>query len=139
VVRDGGTIEIHLVRGSVRAETIPGQEAEVVLVPRSDHSDPAAVRLSVDTVGSDFRVVDRYPTAAPGPRRECLPPLDERGDFWHTDVRVAALVRVPAHVRLIVRLIDGDIDVRPVSGPREVETNQGAVLGAVHGSHPRTR
>ena len=129
-MRGGGTIEIRLVRGSVHAETIPGQEATVILVRRGDRSDPVTARLSVDTVGADFRILDHYPAPnATGPREDCLPPLDARGDFWHSDVRVDAVVRIPARARLIVRVMDGDIDVRPLSGPRDVGTNQGAVLG----------
>jgi hypothetical protein len=132
-MRGGGTIEIRLVRGSVRAETIPGQEATVVLIRRGDRSDPTTARLSVDTAGGDFRIADRYPAAnATVSREDCLPALDTRGDFWHSDVRVDAVVRIPPGARLIVRVMDGDIDVRPLSGPRDVVTNQGAVLGEAY-------
>jgi hypothetical protein len=133
VVQAGGSLEVRLVRGSVRAERISGQQATVTVVRRSARSDPLTTELSVDTAGMDFRIVDRYP----GPhganqRGDCLPPLDTRGDFWHSDVRVDAVVRVPSNVRLIVRLMDGDIDVRPLSGPRDASSNQGAVLGEAH-------
>jgi hypothetical protein len=132
-MRGGGTIEIRLVRGSVRAETIPGQEATVVLVRRGNRSDPTTARLSVDTAGGDFRIADRYPAAnATGSREDCLPALDARGDFWHSDVRVDAVVRIPSRARLIVRVMDGDIDTRALSGPRDVVTNQGAVLGEAY-------
>lgn len=134
-VTAGGTVEVRLVRGSVRAETIPGREATVILVRRGDRSDPATAQLSVDTAGIDFRIVDRYPApSGTGPRGDCLPPLDARGDFWRSDVRLDAVVRIPPHVRLIVRVMDGDVDVRQLAGPRDVSTNQGAVLGAAY--HP---
>ena len=132
-MRDGGTIDIRLVRGSVRAETIPGQEATVVVIRRGDRSDPTTARLSVDTAGGDFRIADRYPAAnATRSREDCLPALDARGDFWHSDVRVDAVVRIPARARLIVQVMDGDIDVRSLSGPRDVGTNQGTVLGEAY-------
>jgi hypothetical protein len=121
------------VRGKVRAETSAGREATVILVRRGDRSDPATVGISVDTATTGFLIVDRYPTwKAAGPRGDCLPPLDARGDFWHSDVRFDAVVRVPPNVRLIVRVMDGDIDVRALRGPRDVVSNQGAILGESH-------
>ncbi|MCI0569441.1 MAG: hypothetical protein L0Y66_01690 [Myxococcaceae bacterium] len=39
------------------------------------------------------------------------------------------VVRLPPEVNLRVRLMDGDIDVRRLDGPRDVSTNTGSVLG----------
>jgi hypothetical protein len=129
----GGTIEIDLVRGSVRAEATAGRKVVITLVRRGEHSDPAEVQLAVDTTNGVIHIQDRYPMVGPVTlRHDCLPPIDRRGDFWHSDVRLDAVVQVPADVRLVVQLMDGGIDVRRVSGPRDVRTNQGAVLGAEH-------
>ena len=131
VVPARGTLELRLVRGFVRVVTVPGAEGAVSVVRRGTRSDPSAVRLTVDSTAGRVLIEDRYPaTLSPSPRRECLPPDGGRGDFWHSDVRLEATVRVPAGVRVVVHLMDGDIDVRDVSGPRSVASNQGAVRGA---------
>jgi hypothetical protein len=131
VVPAGGTLELRLVRGFVRVVTVPGAASAVSIVRRGTRSDPSAVRLTVDSTAGRVLIEDRYPaTLSPSPRRECLPPDGGRGDFWHSDVRLEATVRVPAGVRVEVHLMDGDIDVRDVSGPRSVASNQGVVWGA---------
>jgi hypothetical protein len=133
VLRSGETIEIRLVRGSLRAETDSGTETVVALVRRGEHSEPASTRLTVDTSSKRVRIEDRYPAVnAINLGHECVSPTDARGDFWHSDVRFDAVVRVPAGVRLIVHLMDGDVDVRSLTGPRDVRTNQGAVRGEAH-------
>jgi hypothetical protein len=130
VVPPGGTLELRLVRGSVRAETSSRSTVEILTSLRGTRSNPASVRLVVDTTVAGIHVQDRYPAmSASAIRAGCLPPSDGRGDYWHSDVRLETVVRVPVGVRLVVRLMDGDIDVRALEGPREVRTNQGAVHG----------
>ncbi|HEY9514513.1 MAG TPA: hypothetical protein VIQ74_02450 [Gemmatimonadaceae bacterium] len=132
-VPEGGTIELRLIRGSLRAHTVEGSEAEVALVRRGIHSDPASVRITVDTTTAGIRIEDRYPPVSRMTQyRECLPPDDGRGDFWHNDVRLETIVSLPADTRLVVHLMDGDIDVRAIDGPRDVSTNQGIVKGVAH-------
>jgi hypothetical protein len=129
----GGTFEVRLVCGSLRAETSVGRETDIILVRQDVRSDPASARLIADTTIDAVRIEDRYPrTGGMDPRHDCLPPEDARGNYWHSDVRLSTIVRVPANVRLVVHLVDGDIDVRAVIGPRDVFTNQGVIRGVAH-------
>lgn len=126
----GDTLDLRLVRGSIRAETVDGPNAEVTLVRRGVRSAPGSAHAVVKRARGGIRVEDRYPTRYGRRHDECLPPDGARGDFWHSDVRFDAVVRVPRGVRLVAHLMSGDVDVRALAGPRDVSTNDGAVRGA---------
>jgi hypothetical protein len=126
----GATLEVRLVRGSLRAVTVEGPDAAVVLVRRSVRSSPGSAHVVVARAGRGIRIEDRYPRRSTRRGEECLPPDDGRGDFWHSDVRLETVVRVPRGVRLVAHLMSGDVDVSALAGPRDVSTNDGAVRGA---------
>ena len=130
VIRAGGTVDVRLVRGSIRAETGSGQKVTIIVIRRGVRSDPMATGLSINTTGTDLGLSDHYPALINAVGRvDCLPPLDARGDFWHSDVRFDVVLRLPPNIRLLVNLLDGDIDVRALSGLRGVSTIQGTILG----------
>ena len=126
------TVEVRIVRGSLRAVSTADSAVTVELVRRAIRSDPLSARLVVDTTAGRIRITDRYRPFAPGARRECLPLDDGRGDFWHSDVRIDAVVHVPHGVRLEVHVMSGDVDLRQLAGPRGASTNDGDVRGAAH-------
>ncbi|HEX6536970.1 MAG TPA: hypothetical protein VF041_20460 [Gemmatimonadaceae bacterium] len=138
----GGTLSIALVRGTVRVERLresgsgesggSGGSAlvEVVARRRGTTSDPASVGMRVDTIAGGMKVTAVYPPSVVpggGARHDCLMPEDDRGDFWHSDVRVELLVRVSDDARLDVRLVDGDIAIAPVAAALRLATNTGSI------------
>ncbi|HEU4643612.1 MAG TPA: hypothetical protein VFS44_14240 [Gemmatimonadaceae bacterium] len=123
-------LAFDLVRGSIRIERSRTPEVEVIARRHAVRSDPMSVTMRVDTTAEGLSFIASHPPMPPlsaGSRHDCLPPEDDRGDFWHSDVRVELLVRVPDGVRVLARVMSGDIDVAPVAAELDLTTNTGAV------------
>ena len=98
-----GEFIIRLVRGSVRASVRQPGFAEINAARTAITSDPTRVDLAVRQTVDSIEIYSRYPT--PGELRECLPPLDERGDFYHHDGRADLDVSLPVGWRLRVEIL----------------------------------
>lgn len=147
-VAPGDLLVIDVVRGRVRLEAAAGTEVEVLVTRTAATSDPATVRLRVDTSATSLRLLDQYPPSPAGgryaARRECLPTDDDRrGDFWHSDVRLDVVARVPAGTRVSARVMAGAVEVAPglgAAGRRESSAGSGewtTITGSQAPTHER--
>lgn len=96
---------LRLVRGSARIVWRPGP-IEIQFRTRSSAQDPRAVTFVVSDEDQRIAVSDHYPAGDPLEFRECLPPEDARGDFWHSDVVVDALIYAPAGLAVETQIMD---------------------------------
>lgn len=86
---------IRLVRGSISVVRRPGP---VEISIRAVSKSSPAVRYDLEAGAEAITVTDRYPPAARWSRSECLPPMDQRGNFWDSDVRAEARISAPVGV-----------------------------------------
>jgi hypothetical protein len=126
----GLTITLEAVRGQIRIVPAPGELAMVSGILQGRHDAPELVKMLVGTTSAGVGIRTRYPAGSLPPlvrRGECLPSETLLGDFWDSDVTVDLIVRVPAGVRVNVRLMWGDIDATAVSNPMDLQTQNGSV------------
>jgi hypothetical protein len=96
---------ISFVRGSVEIRRQDGPvQIEVRRTARRSDAREATIVLTESQ--REVIITDVYPMRSPAVRRECLPPLDQRGDFWSSDVQLHAVVRGPHRLRVRVELMD---------------------------------
>ena len=112
-VSDVGMLEINLVRATVVIERSNATVAELIVSAGSDQDHRSAVSIVVSEHNGHYRISDRYPPRpAISHRTECLPPIEERGDFWHYNVLLKAKLRVPRHMIVSVRTMAGSVEDR---------------------------
>jgi hypothetical protein len=116
-------LDMDLVRADVRIITGKGP-SEVRIVPRGDEA--AGVTFSAASAGEVVRIRDLYPPRARW-LRDCLPPVDERGDYWTHVVPLQVTIRVPPESHLRVRVISGDIHASTASGGFDLKSRDGVV------------
>jgi hypothetical protein len=107
---DVRALEINLVHANVVIEPSDTLIAELVIFADSDQNHRSAVSIVVSEHNGQYRISDRYPPrSAISHQAECLPPIDERGDFWHYNVLLKAKLRVPRHMIVSVRTMAGGV------------------------------
>ncbi|MFI5106029.1 MAG: hypothetical protein ACHP79_13975, partial [Terriglobales bacterium] len=99
--------------GSVQVRGVEGREIRVVAIRRGDRTKLKTVRVAVEQNGRGVKIRAIYP-------RFQWPGHDPR-------VRVDFAVEIPAAVALMVRLANGGINVKSVSGDAELYTGYGVV------------
>ncbi|KRC82433.1 hypothetical protein [Sphingomonas sp. Root241] len=116
-------IDVDLVRADIRIIVKDGP-SEVRIVPRGD--DAASVTFSAASAGDVVRIRDRYLPRARWPN-DCLPPVDERGDYWTHMVPLQVTIQVPPESHLRVRVISGNIHTSAVSAGFDLKSRDGMV------------
>ncbi len=102
-------VEIDLIRANVQVVRRDGPvEIRIVRMIRSGRASEVKI-VALDKNGI-LTVQDRYPSDAFAQGYECLSPLDERGDFWHNDVRFDATVWAPPATRVTARVMEGKVE-----------------------------
>jgi hypothetical protein len=103
-------LEINLLRANVVIEPSNAPIAELIISVDSDQDYRSAVSIVVSEHNGQYRISDRYPPrSAMSQQAECLPPIDERGDFWHYNVLLNAKLRVPRRMIVSVRTMAGGV------------------------------
>jgi hypothetical protein len=118
-----GALDMDLVRADVRI-IVKNGPSEVRIVPRGD--DAAAVTFSAAAAGDVVRIRDLYPARARW-LDDCLPPVDERGDYWTHVVPLQVTIQVPPESHLRVRVISGNIHTSAVSAGFDLKSRDGVV------------
>lgn len=94
-VIDVRSLEIDFVRASVQIEPSDAPNVELIKLADAEPNHRSAVSIVISEQDGQYRITDRYPArAASSQWVECLPPIDERGDFWHYDVSLKVKLRV---------------------------------------------
>lgn len=106
--RAGDRLEVDLIRAEVRVErSATDRIALEVLGP--DGEDFARIALRISWDGDRTSVTDTFPQRYGRGWDECLPPPDERGDFWLVRARPRIVLYVPAGVVLDIRVREGGL------------------------------
>ena len=103
--REQRRLVIRLVRGSVEIRRREGP-VRVEITRSADLSDPFEAAITVSERSDQILISDRYPMRSGVNYRECLPPLDARGDFWSSDVRLIAVVWAPQSLPVGVEVME---------------------------------
>jgi hypothetical protein len=120
---DRRAVVIDLVRGDVTVERAAA-ETSIAIESSSEDSQVEAVEQA-DSV----HVSDRYPArSAVAAMADCLPPADERGDYWTYPVRFSVRVRLHPGQPLRIRLKQGNIRLPESLGRIDAATADGQVL-----------
>ena len=98
-------IDIDLVQADVRVIEMPTEPSVRI---RREGPDAGAVTFTAVSADGVTRIRDRYPDRGRW-SRECLPPAEERGDFWAYTIRLKVTVSVPPGTPLRVRVMRGNI------------------------------
>jgi hypothetical protein len=103
--RNHRQVVIRFVRGSIEVRRRDGP-VRVEVIRSAHRSDPFEAAIVVSQEADGITISDRYPARSGADYRECLPPVDARGDFWSSDVRLTAVVRAPQSLPVRVELTD---------------------------------
>jgi hypothetical protein len=98
--------------------------SEIRIVP--DGGDRTAVTLSAVSVDGVVQIRDHYPPRVRWPN-DCLPPVDERGDYWTHAVPLRVTIQVPPKTRLRVRVTSGNIVTTAASAEFDLKSSDGTV------------
>ena len=104
-------IRLDLIRANVTIEPSAKDEIEIDL---SLHARPEhAQRLWIDAAVREgaLLIQDRYPARARWAMfgNECLPPADERGDFWLVPATLHVVIHAPRGERIDVDIREGNV------------------------------
>ena len=99
------TLTVALVRGKAERIERPGPPV-VTVSPLS--GDVAAVHFEMVKGAHGWIVRDIYPQSSIDGAypSECLPPIGERGDFWHSDAAFRVVVAAPAETKIAFQVMD---------------------------------
>lgn len=101
-----GEISIRLIRGSVRA-TATAERSIIIRAQRhARRANPDQVEMIVSNAPEHIELTTRYPARSSFTMTECLPPVDERGDFYRHDGKVDVDVDVPTGWSLHVEILE---------------------------------
>jgi hypothetical protein len=109
------TVHIDLIRADVTIVPSNGNHVAVTIVAQGPAEDAARLWIDVTEKDGGYVVSDRFPRrsmlAFP---KECLPPPDERGDFWLVSTKLRVTVAAPSGWLPRVSVTEGSVhDLRP--------------------------
>lgn len=106
--KPGDHFQMDLIRADVRVERSSADRIEMeVLGPGNE--ELAQIAFKISWLGDRTAVIDTFPQRSGLWRDECLPPPDERGDFWRVTARPRIVLRVPARVVVDIRVREGQV------------------------------
>ena len=93
-------IHIRIIRGRIHVRNVQSSGITVDVYGASKTSSSPAVRIVPAVTGRTLQVMDVYPARDFNNPHECLPPTDERGDFWSSDVVLEVEISAPPGTRI---------------------------------------
>lgn len=104
------TVRIDLVRADVKIVASSDDMVSVRIVTEGTTEDAARVWIDVAQKDGSYVLSDRYPQRSPWAMLpECLPPSDERGDFWVVSTRFKVIIAAPRGTHPLVTLKSGTV------------------------------
>ena len=128
-IAGGKWLEVKGVNGAVRAQGVPGNEAEVTARKVSgDRGEPDDVEIRVVEHEDGVTICAVYPTPREARRENTCEP----GDDWHSstrdnDTKVHFTVRVPAGVKFRGATVNGEMEAEGLDADAVVSTVNGSV------------
>lgn len=106
------TIHIDIIRGGV--EVLDTSKPKIMVTATVEGSKQVwSANLTLEHDGPNLKIKDHYAVKLPlWLHKECLPPTDGRGDFWHTDARFKVVISAPSDVDIQTKIAD-PTDVSP--------------------------
>ena len=104
-MRADQSLQVELVRAHVKVTRRAGPL--VVKIAARGASDLRGVSFRVVRDGQTIRIIDVYPGSSDaGFRKECEPPIGERGPYWRSMMPLTVEISLPPGVRTDVRLLE---------------------------------
>ena len=125
-LKPGQTLKVQGLNGGIRAVSSDDGEAHVRAHKHARHSDPASVRIEVNTSDEGVTVCAIYPSRRGGETSCDLEGTHQHND--NNDVVVDFEVQVPRGVRFEPRTVNGGIEASNLDGPVEAGTVNGSVV-----------
>ena len=110
-------MRIDLIRADVTIVPSNDSHVAVMIVAQGPAEDAARLWIDVTQNGGGYVLSDRFPRrSALAFPKECLPPPDERGDFWLVSTKLRVTVAAPTGWQLRVSVTEGSVhDLRPAA------------------------
>jgi hypothetical protein len=125
-IQAGQTLEIRNVIGDIKAETVPGPDAEISVRIAGTHPDPSTIRIDVVPHDGGILVCTIYQGLSYPDH--CSPDQTPSLSLTNTDLRVTYTVRVPENVVFVPRTINGNISADLAGSPVSANTVNGRIL-----------
>lgn len=124
-IEKGKAIQIKGVYGEIHAETSAGNQVEVVAYKRGGDGNASQVRIEFVEHSDGVTICAIYPQKSSAPAK-CEP-----GDGWlksyKNNTKVDFTVRVPAGIRFVSRIVNGDVTANSLNSDIEAYTINGDV------------
>lgn len=143
VVAPGAMIEIKNISGNVQASLASSDEVLVHATKTGRDSDPASVTIEVVRHAEGVTICAIYPDLPGHAPNECAPGLQGNMSTRYNDVNVEFSLSVPAGVKFVARVLNGDVIaeglesdvfVNTMNGDVTVTTTGVAEASTAHGS-----
>lgn len=123
----GDAVTIRGVNGEIQARRASGDRVRVTASKRARRDDPSSVDIQVVEDGRGVLICAVYPSRDNDRPNRCA-----RGDAYHmnnkrNDVQVDFMVEVPDGVELDASTVNGDVDIRGLSGRVDATTVNGSI------------
>lgn len=129
-LKTGQTLTIKGINGEIHAVPARGTDAHVTARKHAKRSDPAEVRIEVNTSAEGVTVCAIYPTSH-GEAGSCDDA--DHQQIRNNDVVVDFEAEVPAGVTLRAQTVNGGIETDRLDGPVEAHTVNGGIAVASRG------
>jgi hypothetical protein len=135
------SIEIRNINGDIRAEPATGPDVQISVQVTGTRPDPASIYI--DVVPNDGGVLICTIYRGLSRPEYCTPDTSPSVSLFNSNIKVSYVVRVPAHVKLIARTVNGAItadlpdsrvSLNTVNGRVVFSTNCPADANVVNGS-----
>ena len=109
-VAQASGMRIDLVRADVTIVTSTDDRLTVKIVAEGSAEDASRVWINVSLKDGVQMLSDRYPERSPWAiLAECLPPSDERGDYWIVTTKFRVVIAAPRGTRPAVTVMSGTV------------------------------
>lgn len=111
----GAAVRIDLIRADVTIVPSPDSHVAVTIIAEGSAEDAARLWIDLTEKDGGYVLNDRFPRrSALAFLKECLPPPDERGDFWLVSTKLRVTVAAPNGWLPHVSVSKGSVnDLRP--------------------------
>jgi hypothetical protein len=93
-------VHIRIIRGQIHVRNVRSSGITVDVYGAWKTSSSPAVWIVPAVTGRTLQVMDVYPARDSNNPHECLPPTDERGDFWSSDVFLEVEITAPPGTKI---------------------------------------
>ena len=97
--RQVDALQIRIIRGRIHVRYVQSSEITVDVYAAPKGTGSPTVRIVHVVTGRTLQIMDVYPQRGFS-SHECLPPTDERGDYWNSDVFLEVEIVAPFGMKI---------------------------------------